>query len=62
VEVTDIGKHSSLLRYGKNYRRKKFYGAGLWTHLGQRNAAMMALSLLIEKHLIENHLADKKFG
>ncbi len=24
-EVTDIGKHSSLLRYGKNYCRKKFY-------------------------------------
>jgi len=27
--VTDIGKHSSLLRYGKKYCRKKFYSTGL---------------------------------
>jgi hypothetical protein len=26
--VTDIGEHSSLLRYGKNYCRKKFYSTG----------------------------------
>jgi len=24
VEVNDIGKHSSLLRYGRNYDRKSF--------------------------------------
>ncbi len=28
VEVTDSGKHSSLLGYGKNYGRKKFYSTG----------------------------------
>ncbi len=27
VEVTDIDKHSILLRYGFNYDRKKFYSA-----------------------------------
>ncbi len=25
------GKHSSLLRYGNNYCRKKFYSTGPWT-------------------------------
>ncbi len=29
-EVTDSGKHSSLLRYGKNYTRKMFYSTGYW--------------------------------
>jgi hypothetical protein len=28
VEVTDSGKRSSLLGYGKNYGRKKFYSTG----------------------------------
>ncbi len=28
MEVTEISKHSSLLRNGKNYSRKKFYSAG----------------------------------
>ncbi len=28
VEVIDIGKHFSLLRYGKNYCCKKFYSTG----------------------------------
>ncbi len=28
MQVTDIDKHSSLLRYGFNYGRKKFYCAG----------------------------------
>jgi len=31
VEVTDSGKRSSLLRYGINYDRKKFYGESAWT-------------------------------
>ncbi len=30
VEVTDIGKHSSLLRNSKNYCLKKFYSTGPW--------------------------------
>ncbi len=28
VKVTDSGKHSCLLQYGKNYVSKKFYSAG----------------------------------
>jgi hypothetical protein len=28
VEVTDIGKHSSLLQYGDSHCRKKLYSAG----------------------------------
>jgi len=32
--VTDSDKHSSLLRYGVNYDRKKFYSEGLWERLG----------------------------
>jgi hypothetical protein len=28
VNVSDSGKHSSLLRYGKKYSRKKFYSKG----------------------------------
>jgi hypothetical protein len=34
VEVTGTGKHSSVLQYGNNYDRKKFYNTGLvqmWT-------------------------------
>jgi hypothetical protein len=30
VEVTDSGKHSSLLRYDSNYGRKFFYSKGPW--------------------------------
>jgi hypothetical protein len=28
VEVSDSGKHSSLLQYGKNYGDEKFYCTG----------------------------------
>jgi hypothetical protein len=28
--VTDNSKHSSLLQYGNNYCRKKFYSTGPW--------------------------------
>jgi hypothetical protein len=28
MEVTDIGKHSSLLQYGDSYCRKKLYSTG----------------------------------
>jgi len=31
VEVSGSCKHSSLLQYGYNYCRKKFYSAGPWT-------------------------------
>ncbi len=31
VEVNGSGKHSSLLRYGNNYRRYKFYSTGSTT-------------------------------
>jgi hypothetical protein len=31
VEVNGNGKRSSLLRWGKNYSRKKFYSAGFWS-------------------------------
>jgi hypothetical protein len=37
MEVTDIGKNSSLLRYGKNYCRKKFYRTGPWWHFTLSN-------------------------
>ena len=30
VDVINNGKHSSLLRYGKSYCRKKFYSTGPW--------------------------------
>jgi hypothetical protein len=30
VEVTDSGKHSSLLQYRMNYNHFKFYETGLW--------------------------------
>jgi hypothetical protein len=30
VEVNGNGKHSSLLQFGNNYSRKKFYSAGTW--------------------------------
>jgi hypothetical protein len=30
VEVIESGKHSSLLPYGNNYCRKKFYSTGTW--------------------------------
>jgi hypothetical protein len=30
VDVIGSGKHSSLLQYGNNYCRKKFYSTGPW--------------------------------
>ncbi len=32
MEVIGSGKHSSLLRHGNNYCRKKFYSTGPWPH------------------------------
>ncbi len=34
MEVNASGKHTSLLRYGNNYCRKKLYSTGPWYHHG----------------------------
>jgi hypothetical protein len=33
MEINASGKHTSLLQYGNNYCRKKFYGTGSWDEL-----------------------------
>jgi len=43
VEVTDSDKHSSLLRQGRNYIRKKFYGTGSRIAISNQSKLISAL-------------------
>jgi hypothetical protein len=48
VEVMGSGKHSSLLRYGNNYCRKKFYSTGPWRYNLSQNLRKITQNFIYE--------------
>jgi hypothetical protein len=48
VEVTDCGKPSSFLSYGKNYGREKFYSTGTRRESQKTDLGATLLILLLQ--------------